>query len=161
MSVVVLVLLAGFWAAILAPALRHGRQHRSPVASVDGFERSMGILASDRFGTPRAPGRHVMVVHDPDRLAGRRARTAARRRRRQVLQGLVGVAALAASGALLVGGLFVGVFFTTVVVLGAYVLLLVSVRPTAHRGRQVTRLDTADAPRARPVSASRIADRIA
>lgn len=162
MSLAVVVLLAAMWTAILVPALFRGRQDRSPVASVDSFERSMDILAAGRIGSPRPVGRHVMVVHDPQRLAGRSLRTTTLRRRRQVLQGLAVAVSVTGLGALLAGGVLAALFVLAALALTAYVALLVWMRSTAQRARRVVRrIDAADAPRARPVSGRRVADRIA
>ncbi len=162
MSLGIVVLLGVVWAAILAPALFRGRRARSPVATIHSFERSMGILASDRFGAARVPGRQVMIVHDPDRLAGRRSRSSTLRRRRQVLQALIATAVTSALAALLAGGPFVIVFAVALLVLAGYVVLLWQVRVTERRARRVVRrIDAADGPRDRPISARRLADRIA
>jgi hypothetical protein len=122
----------------------------------------MGILASERFTAPRMPGRHVMVVHDPARLARRPAAARAQRRRRQVLHGLATVVALTGVAAIAWGGAFVAAFGGAAVLGAAYFGLLTQLRAVERRGRRVVRhLDAADAPRARPVSARRVSDRIA
>jgi hypothetical protein len=161
MNLTVVVLLGALWAAILAPALFRGREGRSPAATIDSFERSMGILASSRLGPPGLPGRHVMVVHDPDRLTGRGLRTQTRRRRRQVLQCLVLAMLATGLAAVVAGGAAVIAFAVAAVALAGYLLLLLLLRAGDRRYRVVRRLATADAPRARPVTARRVADRIA
>jgi hypothetical protein len=161
MNLTVVVLLGALWAAILAPALLRGRGGRSPAATIDSFERSMGILASSRLGTPGVPGRHVMVVHDADRLTGRRARTHTRRRRRQVLQALALVVTATGLAAAVAGGAAVIAFGVAAAAFAGYVVLLLHLRAGDRRSRVVGRIATADAPRARPVSARRVADRIA
>lgn len=162
MNTAVIVLLVGLWAAILMSALLRDRGGRSPVATVDSFERSMGILASQRFGSPRRPGRRVMVVHDPARLGGRRSRARTLRRRRQVVQALAGIVAATALAALVAGGPFVVALVAAVAALAGYLALLAYLRTHEHQQRRVVRIDAADAPRRRLVSAQRQpVDRIA
>jgi hypothetical protein len=162
MNLTVVVLLVALWAVILAPALFRGRPGRSPAATIDSFERSMGILASERFSAPRVPGRQVMVVHDPRRLTGRSSRARTLRRRRRVLQCLTLAVVGTGLAAVLAGPTFAPAFAGAAGVLAAYVALLLFLRGAERRSRRVVRrITVADAPRARPVSARRIADRIA
>lgn len=57
----IIVLLALCWAIVLVPSLTRPRFESSPISSVGDFERSMGILASTRYGRQQVPGRWVMV----------------------------------------------------------------------------------------------------
>jgi hypothetical protein len=141
MNLLVVVLLTVLWASILVPGAVRGRHHRSPTASVDSFERSMGILASETRGRITSPpGRHIMVVHDPKRLVlppSGRARTLARRR--MVLQGLIAAVTVTAVLALTVRGAAVTAFVVTLVALVAYVAVLAQVKGAAEQARRTVR----------------------
>jgi hypothetical protein len=145
MSSAVVVLLVVMWALILAPGAVRGRHERSPVTSVNSFERSMSILASDLRartqvpGRRNPPGRRVLVVADPRAFGGGSSRRRTLHRRRLVLQGLGGAVVLAAIGALVLGGPFTPLLGALVVVLVAYVAGLVKLRADAERARRTVR----------------------
>jgi hypothetical protein len=78
------------------------RLESSPMDGVRNFERSMGILASTRYGKQQIPGRWVMVPKDLPQAPKRRRNRIIRKRRQNFLR-LIGVAV-----ATLVLGLFPG-----------------------------------------------------
>lgn len=130
MSALVILLLAALWAAILLPGALRARREHHPVATVDGFARTMTTLARPsrrRTGSGRAvpvPAlRDVARVTRVHALRGPPA-TPAARRRRAILVGLV--AALASTT--LLGWVAGGPAWTPAVVSGgalaAYVVLL-------------------------------------
>lgn len=61
----VVVLLGGLWALILLPDAWREQRYGSPQNTVDKFEQSMSMLDPAR----PLPGRHVMVLERPDRVA--------------------------------------------------------------------------------------------
>jgi hypothetical protein len=154
MSAAVVILLTVLWAAILVPGSLRRRVHRSPLASVHAFERSMVALASGVRGqgmpgsgsVPRrhAPGTPMTGSSTAQRgdVAGRLAR---RRqvlaRRRAVLQGLVAAVSTTGALSLLVGGTLVWAFAAALAALITYVGVLVHLRTTAEQAlRTVHRL---------------------
>jgi hypothetical protein len=164
MDRLVLVLLAVLWGSILVPGAIRGRHDRSPASSIDSFERSMGILASEargRFAQASPPGRHVLVVHNPQRLmAGRSPRSRTLARRRLILQGLGAAVAVSAVAALVAGGALVWLLVTTLGALAAYVGLLLQIKAGAARTRRVVRRLPVDDVAAGPVEQAQ-AQRIA
>lgn len=76
MNLLVVVLLGGLWAALLLPGALRSRSDRSPLDSVDRFERSMVLLART------APGmaEELVVTTRAERAA---------QRRRMILQRLI------------------------------------------------------------------------
>jgi hypothetical protein len=77
----VIVLLALAWGVVLLPTVARPRFESSPISSVGEFERSMGILASTRYGRQQVPGRWVMVPKGMSNPRSRRARLIEKRRR--------------------------------------------------------------------------------
>lgn len=149
MSVVVLALLGGLWASILAPrALRAWRQAR-PMVSVDSFERRMSVLSSARSTRP-AERRDMLAPARPTDSgpAARQARVAARRR--TVLATLAVATVNLAAAALLFGGALWVPFALAVLALGGYVALLARLQARRMEARRtVRRLDRGPA---RPVA---------
>jgi hypothetical protein len=145
MNVALLVLLLVLWALILGPGALRGVQGRSPTASVDAFERSMGILASDRSAFARTPGRHVMVVHDPRAVvAPRSSRRRTLERRRLILQWLAAAVVATAILGVAAGGVALAAFWVSAAALVGYVGLLLHLRSRAeHTRRTVRRLPVA------------------
>jgi hypothetical protein len=142
MNLLVVVLLAVLWASILVPGAFKGRQFRSPSASIDSFERSMGILASETRGrlTSSPPGRHILVVHDPARVvlpASSRARTLARRR--MILQALLAATAVTGLLAVVLGGAAVSAFAVAAAALIGYVAVLAQIKAAADQARRTVR----------------------
>jgi hypothetical protein len=100
------------------------RFESSPMDGVRNFERSMGILASTRYGKQQVPGRWVMVPKDLPQAPRRRRNRIIRKRRQNFLR-LIGLAA----GTLVIGlipGLHVLLWahLITDLVLAGYVLQL-------------------------------------
>ena len=62
------------------------RLESSPMDGVRNFERSMGILASTRYGKQQIPGRWVMVPKDLPQGPKRRRNLVIQRRRRNLLR---------------------------------------------------------------------------
>jgi hypothetical protein len=148
MSAFVVVLLAALWVAILVPGALRGRHH-SPATSVDSFERSMRILATDlrnRLPGDRPIGGGGALVTDlrtarparPPTAAGT-ARERTLERRRVVLRSLGTATGAAAVLAVAFAGAFVVVFGALAVALSAYVALLVHLRSTKERVRRTVR----------------------
>jgi hypothetical protein len=142
MNLLVVVLLTVLWASILVPGAVRGRHDRSPSASVDAFERSMSILASEtrgRFG-PSPPGRHIMVVADPPALVhGRAHRGRALARRRAILQGLAVAVATTGLLAVVSGGVATVLFGAAASALVAYVGVLTHLKARAEQTRRTVR----------------------
>lgn len=143
MNLLVIVLLGLLWASILIPGVLRDRRKRSPHTSIDAFERSMGILANDLRrhvpGSAPTPGRHVLVVDDPDRFARRPSRLRALRRRRQVLQALVISTLLSVVAAAVAGIPGLVALAVTGTALPAYVALLLRVRVREGDARRTLR----------------------
>jgi hypothetical protein len=72
-NVLLVAMLAGLWIWLLSPGVLRDRRPRSPIASIDSFERYMDILAP--LSSLPAPGPEGAVQPAPPR------RSAARRRR--------------------------------------------------------------------------------
>lgn len=148
MSVVIILLLLGLWAALLLPGLLRARRHTSPTSSVTRFHHSMDLLG--RTGRDAA-GRQVTgrMRTNPETYRQRK-RVAARTRRRNVLIGL--------AGALVAGSLLVQVapgLGVVMLVLGggglvAFLGLLGYVRYRQQLAARVIRLEE---PAAEPVEA--------
>jgi len=128
-TLLVLVILAVIWAAVLLPPYLQNRSESRPADSISTFRNQLSVL--ERRATMSVPG-HPGVVSRPtarpvqlDRA--RMARAEAKRRRRDIL-----VTLLAAAGLTLVLGLVLPqVLLLHVVIdllLGAYVALLVRQR---------------------------------
>ena len=100
------------------------RLESSPMDGVRNFERSMGILASTRYGKQQVPGRWVMVPKDLPQ-APRRRRNRIIRKRRQNFTRLI----IFATGTLILGAVpglrfFLWVSLASFGALGLYVVQL-------------------------------------
>jgi hypothetical protein len=152
MGFVVVVLLGGLWASILVPAAVRSRRESSPIHSVDLFERSMGMLAPTKptasvAGSRQLPGRYVMVLERPGQVARGRMPSPALERRRTVLTRLLAAVPGCGLLALVAGGIFVTIFWLSVLALGGYVALLVQIQARrADAAAKLRRLPTAGAP---------------
>jgi hypothetical protein len=128
MGVAVVMLLGGLWASILVPAAVRARRESSPIHSVDLFERSLGMLAPKTSAGPaNAPGRYVMVLERPARVARAGRASAAVERRKAILLRLAGAVPFTGLLALLGGGVFRMLFWLSVVALLGYVGLLLQI----------------------------------
>lgn len=135
----VLLILAGAWAAfLLPPYVRHRREAR-PADSISSFRRQLSILEraapGGRSATAPAPRRtapiptgHRPVHHGPGAPA---TRSEGKRRRRDVLVTLVAAAALTFVLALLLGSPAVWLHLGIDAMLAGYVWLLVQARKAA------------------------------
>ncbi|HWH32738.1 MAG TPA: hypothetical protein VNU01_08705 [Egibacteraceae bacterium] len=140
MGVAVVVLLGGLWASILVPAAVRARRESSPIHSVDLFERSLGMLAPKTSGGPaNVPGRYVMVLERPARVARAGRSSSAVERRKAILLRLAGAVPFTGLLAILGGGLFRTLFLLSVVALLGYVGLLVQVNVRRMQATQKVR----------------------
>ncbi len=144
MNLLVIVLLVVLWTSILVPGAVRGRHLRSPLASIDSFERSMGILApesSARRSRGRRPGRSILVLTDPRRVVQppRPGRNRVLARRRAILVGLSFAVVVAGLLAIAVGGPAVPLVATSAVALAGYVGLLLYLKSSAQRSRRTVR----------------------
>lgn len=143
MNLLVVVVLAGLWALILLPGLLREHRSRSPLATIDRFERSMGILAKRQRGAGmsgtrrRSPGRQVLII-DPHRLTGASNRARVLRRRRQTVLRLAAAAAVAGLLALALGGLFLWLFTAAATGLLGYLAMLARIRANEAEARRKT-----------------------
>jgi hypothetical protein len=96
MNFLLVAMLAGLWIWLLSPGVLRDRRPRSPLASVDSFERYMDTLAP--LSDPSAPG----PVHGPARRPPRPM--SPQRRRQLVLSRLLAALAVTLPIALLFGG---------------------------------------------------------
>lgn len=142
MNLVVVALLAVLWAAILLPGVLREHRSRSPLTTVDRFERSMVILARRQAGA-RAParrqrGRRVLVA-DPRELTEAATRARAVRRRRRTVGRLAGAATLAGILAVVLGDPFWWLLASAVLGLVGYLALLARNQANEAEARRKTR----------------------
>lgn len=120
----VLVILAGVWAAVLLPPFLRGRREARPDNSVVSFRAHLSTLERATPGTSLRPGDTGQL---PAVTISSSPRTAAdvRRRRREVLIGLIGATAFSLLLTVVTSGAFVtGLFLISAASLGAYVFAL-------------------------------------
>jgi lysylphosphatidylglycerol synthetase-like protein (DUF2156 family) len=133
MNLLLVAMLAGLWIWLLSPGVLRDRRPRSPLASVDSFERLMDTLAplSQEEGTPRPEGAPHRIP--PARLAAQR--------REQLFRRLVVVTLVT----LVVAALFRGWMWVLPGVAGtllaAYVIALLQFKRRAQLRARVRRLD--------------------
>lgn len=146
----VLVILAVVWAVYLASWLRSRNETRS-VNSISSFSRHLSVLERTApgarqgadFGAARsraglAPSMNVAVVRRP-------TLSAAKKRRRDILVGLLTATSVTALAAWLMGGMFLVLFVLTLGLTGAYVALLAQTQRRAVEAQEKVRyLDGAD-----------------
>ena len=138
--VVILVILAVVWVAVLVPPWFRGRKEGRPGDSITTFRRQLTVLEratpianrqasrnslTTRPGVVRVPPRRYVA---PATIATRRL---ARQRRRQVFQALVGMALLTGAIAITAGGMFLWVHVAVDLALVAYVILLIQMQRIA------------------------------
>lgn len=120
----VLVILAGVWAAVLLPPFLRGRRENRPDNSVVSFRAHLSTLERATPGTSLRPGDTGQL---PAVTLSSAPRTTAdvRRRRREVLVGLIGATAFSLLLVVVTSGAFVTVMFlASAGCLGAYVFAL-------------------------------------
>jgi len=156
MNLLLVAMLGGLWAAILLTGVL-GRRPRSPIASVDSFERLMDTLAPLQQMTtpddaddgpawrppqPPAPPAHVVAL----------------RRRQQVFRALAAAVPGTFALALLFGGVAWWLPVLAVAALLTYSALLVRLRRRTRRRQQVVRLsEHRDGHTAAPVAPDQVA----
>lgn len=127
MSLLIPILLAVAWAIFLVPSFVRNRSESRPGSSVVSFKQGLDVLGRT------APGSSLGRVrpHAPPGPGQPRGRSAVRKRRRDVLFALGGVAAFTFLLALAFGGQMILVHLLADAALGGYMYLLVQVRRAA------------------------------
>lgn len=127
----VLILLAIVWAIVLVPPFVRNRANLRPGASVSSFRNDLAVLGR---ATPSAGPSASIPASSPlaagaERLQGTPAgRSAARKRRRDVLLTLLGTAGFTLLLALAFGGPMIALHLVVDATLAGYAYLLVQVR---------------------------------
>jgi Flp pilus assembly protein TadB len=160
-SIMVLIVLAVVWAAVLLPPWLRNRSEGRPADSILSFRQQLSTLERT------APG-SALRNHGPSRsLAARTSfaprpngapssRAEARRRRREVLYTLAGAAGITFLAAIALGGVAWLFFLLATAALGGYVALLVRMqRLAAEREVKVRFLGSATPARPEPAFALR------
>lgn len=119
MNLLLVGLLAALWLWLLSPGVLRDRKPRSPIASVDSFERYMDTLAP--LSTLPAPGPEAAVQPRPPRPS-------AARRRRLIATRLAALLVAALAVASQVGGWTWALPATLATLLTAYLCALAVVR---------------------------------
>lgn len=143
MSIVVLLILAIVWAVFLIPQVVRFRTDQRPADSIGAFHRQLHVLGRTTPGGRAAPMRPVYAAQPWSARPVRRpaaVHASTRRRRRQILQGLLTV-----MGATLLLGMIP--WFRSLLVLHvvadvlfvAYVALLMRARTLAEERREKVR----------------------
>jgi hypothetical protein len=135
LTILVLVILAGVWIAVLVPPWLHNRSQSRPADSISSFRRQLSVLERSNPGAgagpssiqPAAPERHFGAYE-----ALRPSNGELRRRRRDVLFTLVAAAALTLGLAVLIGGPVWYLQLLVDVLLVAYVALLARAQRLAN-----------------------------
>ena len=147
----VLVILAVVWAMYLVSWLRSRTETRS-VNSISSFNRHLSVLertgpggTTGDFGTARAqvglaPSSHNVGVRP------RRALPPAKKRRKDILTGLLVATGTTALAAVVMGGLFRVAFAASLVLLVAYVTLLAQTQRRVQEQRSKVRYLVASHP---------------
>lgn len=125
----VLILLAIVWAIVLVPPFVRNRSEGRFGSSVTSFQQGLDVLGRATPGSSLAPLRRTRdVPPGPGMPLGR---SAARKRRRDVLFALAGTAAFTFLLAVAFGGSMLLVHLLADAALGGYVFLLVQMRKMA------------------------------
>ncbi len=136
MNVLLVVMLAGLWIWLLSPGVLRDRRPRSPIASIDSFERYMDILAP--LSTLPAPGPNGAV------RAAASPRSPAQRRRFVVTR-LAVILAVALGVALIFGGWTWWLPLIPASLLGIYLAALAEFHRRTEMRARVRRLPSRDA----------------
>jgi hypothetical protein len=114
LTILVLVILAGVWAAVLVPPWLQNRSAGRPADSISSFRRQLSVLersnpgatapSSVGYARSQTYGAPVDQSYAPVYRATRPSNAELRRRRRDVLFVLLGVSGLTFGLALLIGG---------------------------------------------------------
>ena len=134
MTILVLFILAGVWAAVLLPPWLQNRSESRPADSITSFRRQLSVLSRSNgtaYGSMgnHLPGAQALPVYAPSRLAMSRAD--ARRRRRDVLFTLLAAAGLTLLLGVVLGGPVLLLHLAVDVLVVAYVASLVRVQKLA------------------------------
>ncbi len=137
----VLIFLAVVWAVVLVPPYLRHRGEARPGSSVSSFRQGLDVLGRSAPPTVSrsanlAPIRSAAAPLGPGVPRGR---AAVRKRRRDVLVALAGLACLTLLLALVVGGLAILVHLVVDVALVGYVYLLVQLRKLSTEAAQKVR----------------------
>lgn len=145
MTLLVLVILAVIWAAVLLPPYLQNRSESRPADSISTFRNQLSVLErrSTMLIPGYEPGRVIAPSRDAQLQRARLARMEAKKRRRDIL-----VTLLAAAGLTLVLGLVLPqvllLHLLIDALLGAYVALLVRQRRLAEeRSSKVRYIESA------------------
>lgn len=153
----VLVILAAIWAAVLVPPYLQNRRETRPGDSIATFRSQLSVLERTTPGgragtvTPLEVARReplgASAAPRSRPSAGAMRRAEARRRRRDVFLTLLGAVGVTFVLALALGGAVWMLHLLVDVVFGAYVLLLVSLQQqSTERAQKVRYLPPAPAP---------------
>ncbi len=139
----VLILLAIVWAIVLVPPFVRSRSELRPGSSVSNFRQDLAVIGRTTPGASAAPGSQLR----PPAMPGARrsapvgsaplpgtpsGRAAARKRRRDVLFTLAGVAGFTLLLAVAFGGVMLLLHLASLAALGGYIFLLVQMRKLAE-----------------------------
>lgn len=129
LTALVLVVLAGLWAVVLVPpALRAASRLTRSADSIGSFNKKMSVLGGDRAVLDLTGVRPVATRTTPVSPA---SRSAMRKRRRDVLVGLLAANGFTLLLAAVAGGGMWLLWLLTAALLGGYVTLLVQLRKAA------------------------------
>jgi len=137
MNLLLVAMLGGLWAAILLTGVP-GRRPRSPLASVDSFERYMDTLAPLQQ-MPSPDDEDAAWRPSPPSPPSPPPRAVVLRRRRQVVRALLAAVPGGLALALLFGSWAWVLPVLAVTALAVYCALLVHIRQRAERRTQVIR----------------------
>lgn len=142
MTILVILILLGLWAAVLVPPLLRARHAHRGHNSIGSFKQKLGSLGrtnGSRPSTPAGIGSSLSAPLSPRGPIGRGAMTPVQRRRRDVLVGLG--AAVVATGllAFMVGGLVWLLPLLSLGLLGAYVVMLLQIKQASEERRTKVR----------------------
>jgi hypothetical protein len=129
MGVPVLILLAIVWAIVLVPPFVRNRSEGRFGSSVTSFQQGLDVLGRATPGSSLAPVRRSSSL--PPAPGVPVGRSAAKRRRRDVLFALAGAAAFTFLLAVAFGGTMILLHLLVDAALGGYVFLLVQMRKMA------------------------------
>lgn len=141
MNFLLVVMLAGLWFWLLSPGVLRDRRSRSPIASVDSFERFM-----DTLGPLTDPQASTVDLQAPEFAAfrRRRSRSAVLRRRRIVFRNLLGTLVTTVVAALFFAGWVWWLAGGAATLLVAYTLLLIRLRWKSELRHRVRHLPERD-----------------
>jgi hypothetical protein len=134
-NVLLVAMLAGLWIWLLSPGVLRDRRPRSPIASIDSFERYMDILAP--LSSLPAPGPEGAV-----QAASRRRSPA--RRRRFIVTRLGALLAMTLAAALTFGGWTRWLPLAPAILLAVYLVALAEFHRRTELRARVRRLPSRD-----------------